>query len=103
MGGFLCSRCRDKERDTNLRFDESDEESVLIDHKSNKMLSQSESESAKSEIIDVTFHHYDDICDEENLSKWQWSPEENSDDEIEELENRRSVDEQIKLVSTLIS
>ena len=82
MGSVLCSKCRDKshKEKLDLRFDDSDEESMIMardSFTSFKSMSSSKSEQNDGEgsttrstsILDVT-SFIDDIRDEENLSKW---------------------------------
>ena len=82
MGSVLCSKCREKshKEKLDLRFDDSDEESMIMARdslNSFKSMSSSKSEQNDGEgsttrstsILDVT-SFIDDIRDEENLSKW---------------------------------
>ena len=82
MGSVLCSKCRDKshKEKLDLRFEDSDEESMIMARDSLtsfKSMSSSKSEQNDGEgsttrstsILDVT-SFIDDIRDEENLSKW---------------------------------
>ena len=82
MGSVLCSKCRDKshKEKLDLRFDDSDEESMIMARDSLtsfKSMSSSKSEQNDGEgsttrstsFLDVT-SFIDDIRDEENLSKW---------------------------------
>jgi hypothetical protein len=82
MGSVLCNKCRDKshKEKLDLRFDDSDEESMIIARdllSSFKSMYTSKSEFNDGEgsttrstgILDVT-SFIDDIRDEENLSKW---------------------------------
>lgn len=106
--GLCCSRCREREPEDLLNFDdESDEEAQAILFNKDQ-LSQSEpsisSERTSSlhsaDTVDVTFHHYNDLCDEE-LARWEFAKDHDSDDEIEELESKRASSETIKFVSPL--
>ena len=82
MGSVLCSKCRDKshKEKLDLRFDDSDEESMIMERDSltsfkSMLSSKSElndgegSTTRSTSILDVT-SFIDDIRDEENLSKW---------------------------------
>lgn len=87
MGSFLCGKCRER-NGPELRYDDSDEESHLMDDPRYSTTSFSvPSERSCSLPVNVTFHHYDDLYDEE-LTKWHWK---GTDEEIECLESRRSI------------